>query len=240
MVSIRDKRDAVDTFTPATNFRDQNRKRYMDGLGTKENLMINPVNLPSRKGKRPLTIRGPLHVQCSENDDDRAIRCLVEEILAWPHIEAGPLPVGSANLVSLNVAAQVASGDPFAFITGREFARVLFGAPTIYLTLPLSSAHWAIVRGWAEPHFSGSFGLVPPGVMVVYTPRDEYELSVCRSLFWVSYNFSRIAARRESDEWDGHFESLSSSRSSYRTDGCAKARPAVLSSPLAPAGTAMR
>jgi len=26
--------------------------------------------------------------------------------------------------------------------------------------------------------------------MVVYTPRDEYEVAVCRSLFWVSYNFS--------------------------------------------------
>ena len=29
---------------------------------------------------------------------------------------------------------------------GQEFARVLFGAPTIYLTLPFSCAHWAIVR----------------------------------------------------------------------------------------------
>ena len=101
---------------------------------------------------------------------------------------------------------EVATDDPAVFITGREFGRVLFGAPTIYLTLPLSCAHWAMIRGWAEPHFSSSFGLVPPGVMVVYTPRDEHEVTVCRSLFWVSYNFSLRERtlrerRKDSAEW---------------------------------------
>ena len=50
-------------------------------------------------------------------------------------------------------------------------------------------AHWAMMRGWVEPHFSSSFGLVPPGVIVVYTARDEHEVAICRSLFWVSNNF---------------------------------------------------
>jgi hypothetical protein len=76
------------------------------------------------------------------------------------------------------VAQDVATENPSVFITGREFGRVLFGPPTIYLTLPLLSAHWAIVRGWAEPHLSSGFGLVPPGVMVVYTPRHECEVAI--------------------------------------------------------------
>jgi hypothetical protein len=164
----------------------------------------NPLTLPRRKGRRPITIRGPLHVQCSDYGDDCAVRRLVEQVMAWPHIEAGPLPVGSANMVSLHIAEDVATDDPHVFIAGREFGRVLFGAPTIYLTLPLSCAHWAIVRGWAEPHFSGSFGLVPPGLMVVYAPRDEHELAVCRSLFWVSYNFSLSDRRKKSQEWNEH------------------------------------
>jgi hypothetical protein len=42
--------------------------------------------------------------------------------------------------------------------------------------------------------------LVPPSVMVVYTPRDEYEVSVCRSLFWASYNFSMSKTRVKSDQ----------------------------------------
>jgi hypothetical protein len=161
---------------------------------------ISPV-FPTRRGKRPITISGPLHVQCGDHGDDRELRHLVEEVIAWPHIEAGPLPVGSADLVSLQVGEEVATGDPSVFITGREFGRVLFGAPTIYLALPLSCAHWAIIRGWAEPHFSSSFGLVPPGVMVVYTPRDEHEVAVCRSLFWVSYNFCLSERRKNFAEW---------------------------------------
>jgi hypothetical protein len=162
-----------------------------------KNLIAISPSLPRRRGKRPVTIRGPFHVQCGDYGDDIILRHLVNEVVAWPDIEAGPLPVGSADLISLQVGEDVATTDPFVFISGREFGRVLFGAPTIYLALPLSCAHWAILRGWAEPHFSSSFGLVPPGVMVVYTPRDEHELAVCRTLFWSSYNFS-LSQRRNS------------------------------------------
>jgi hypothetical protein len=176
------------------------RRQYMDRFGSTGNLITISRSLSNRRGKRPITIRGPLHVQCSDHGDDRVLRHLVEDVIAWPDIEAAPLPLGSADLISLRVAKDVATDEPSVFISGREFGRVLFGAPTIYLTLPLSSAHWAIVRGWAEPHFSSSFGLVPPGVVVVYTPRDEHEAAVCRSLFWVSYSFSLSERRKNSVE----------------------------------------
>ena len=176
----------------------------MDGFGTAKNFIINPTTLPMRNGKRPITIRGPLHVQCNDYGDYRAMHYLVEQVLAWPDIEATPLPIASANLVSLRVAAEAATDEPHVFIAGREFGRILFGAPTIYLSLPLGCAHWAIVRGWAEPHFSTNYGLLPPGVMVVYTPRNEQELSVCRSLFWISYNFSLSERRRDCEEWNTH------------------------------------
>jgi len=48
---------------------------------------------------------------------------------------------------------QTSRGAPPAFrylvddVLGNEFARVPFGGPTIYLTLALSCAHRAIVRG---------------------------------------------------------------------------------------------
>src|SRR5580704_11341036 len=173
----------------------------MDRIGRANNLVDNPLNLPIRRGKRPITLRAPLHVKCNDTRDDRPLRRLVDEVIAWPELEAGPLPVGSADQISFKIREEVATAEPSVFIAGREFARVLFGAPTIYLTLPLSCAHWAIIRGWAEPHFSSSFALVPPGVMVVYTPRDEYEVAVCRSLFWVSYNFSLNERGKTSVKW---------------------------------------
>ncbi len=160
----------------------------MNSLGITGNPLAHLSSLPIRKGRRPITVRGPLHVQCSDNSDETLLCDLVEEAAAWSGVEATPWPVGSGMLVSLRTAEDLASNDSANFISGNEFARVLFGAPTIYLTLPLSCAHWAIVRGWAEPHYSGSFGLMPPGVMVVYTPRDEIERGVCRSLLLISYN----------------------------------------------------
>jgi hypothetical protein len=162
----------------------------MDKSQNETCLPTDALSLPLRKGTRPATIRGPLHVQCSDHGDERLLRALVGEVVAWPGIEAGPLPVGNGDLVSLRINEDLATDDRSIFITGREFGRVLFGAPTIYLTLPLSCAHWTIVRGWAEPHFSSSFGLVPPGVMVIYTPRDEQERAVCRSLFRTAYAYS--------------------------------------------------
>jgi hypothetical protein len=162
----------------------------MNKLQNEIGLPTESLTLPIRRGKRPSMIRGPFHVQCSDNGDERLLCELVEEVVAWPGIEASPFPIIRRELVSLRVNDSQATDDRSIFITGTEFGRVLFGAPTIYLTLPLSCAHWTIVRGWAEPHFSSSFGLVPPGVMVIYTPRDEQEKAVCRSLFRTSYTFS--------------------------------------------------
>jgi hypothetical protein len=50
----------------------------------------------------------------------------------------------------IRLTEMVATDEPSAFLTAREFGRVLLGSPTIYLAVPLVCAHWAIVRGWAE------------------------------------------------------------------------------------------
>jgi hypothetical protein len=141
-------------------------------LGNAKHLLNTSPTLPFRKGKRPVTICGPLHLQCSNHGDDRLLRHLIEDVVAWPE------------------SNQIRYPRP-----------VRIWSPTIYLALPLSCAHWTIVRGWAEPHYSSSFGLLPPSVMVVYTPRDEQELAVCRWLFRISYHFALGERRRNSVEW---------------------------------------
>ena len=186
-----------------TRLSNKNMKKNTKDIMNKSvasDLLTHLAHLPIRKGKRPVTIRGPLHVQCSDNHHDHLLRELVKEVAAWPGIDAIPSPTGSGELVSLRIEEDLASQVSSNFIIGQEFARVLFGAPTIYLTLPLSCAHWAIVRGWAEPHYSGSFGLLPPGVMVVYAPRDENEKAVCRSLFLISYHSALADGSNKSSE----------------------------------------
>jgi hypothetical protein len=144
-------------------------------------------DLPRREGIRPVTLRGPLHIQCNAYGDPQHLDELTTTVLGWPYVETNLPDKNSSNTIPLRLE-ETASGYNFAaFISPREFGRVLIGAPTIYLALPLLCAHWAIVRGWAEPHYLSSYGLMPPGALVVYTPRDRHELSICYSLFLAAY-----------------------------------------------------
>ena len=144
-------------------------------------------HLPARKTSRPKTLRGPLHIQCSGHGDRKYIDQLVRDVLSWPHVEALSDVSSPPTAIPIRFAESAATLDSAPFISAREFARVLLGAPTIYLALPLVCAHWAIVRGWAEPHYLSSFGLMPAGAVVVYTPKDREQLSVCYALFYAAY-----------------------------------------------------
>jgi hypothetical protein len=143
--------------------------------------------LPRRKGLRPVTLRGPLHIQCNGHGDPQYLNALTTAALTWPYVETSQSEDDSSNTIPLRLEETAAAYNFAAFISPREFARILLGAPTIYLALPLVCAHWAIVRGWAEPHYLCSHGLMPPGALVVYTPRDQNELSICYSLFVAAY-----------------------------------------------------
>jgi hypothetical protein len=140
-------------------------------------------NLPRRKGSRPMTLRGPLHIQCNGHGDRQYLDELTAAVFSWPYVERNASISNPSNTLPFRLEETAAGNDFAAFMTPREFARLLLGAPTIYLVLPLVCAHWAIVRAWAEPHYLRSHGLMPAGALVVYTPRDEHELSICQSLF---------------------------------------------------------
>src|ERR1700756_4889027 len=125
----------------------------MDRLRTAKKFVDISADLPKRRGKRPITIRGPIHVQCGDHGDARRLRAIVEQVMAWPHVEADPLPIGSANFVSLQLAEDSPVQESSVFISGRELGRVLLDSPTIYLTLPLPLAHWAPAKGGADRLF---------------------------------------------------------------------------------------
>jgi hypothetical protein len=153
--------------------------------------------LPVRKGARPKTIIGPLHVQCNGHGDPKYLKQLLNDILSWPYVEPRPTSPNHLDRVSVRLQGIAATDDSSAFISGTEFARVLLAAPTIILVLPLVCAHWAIVKGWAEPHHLQSSGLMPAGTVIVYTPRNREELEVCYSLVFESYCFACKFVRAE-------------------------------------------
>jgi hypothetical protein len=152
--------------------------------------------LPARKGPRPKTIAGPLHIQCNGHGDLKYLNRLLNDVLSWPCVEPAP-PASRSDTIPIRLTEDAIGSDSSAFITAREFARVLLGAPTIILALPLICAHWAIAKGWAEPHYLRSFGLMPPGAVLVYTPKNRKDLAVCYALFSASYHFACGSFLRE-------------------------------------------
>jgi hypothetical protein len=153
-------------------------------------------DLPRRKGPRPTTLRGPLHIQCNGHGDPQHLDELTTSVLSWPYVETNLPNNSSSNIIPLRLEETAAGYNFAAFISPREFARVLIDAPTIYLALPLVCAHWAIVRGWAEPHHLCSHGLMPPGALIIYTPRNQQELSICYSLFLAAYTAASKSSNR--------------------------------------------
>jgi hypothetical protein len=144
-------------------------------------------SIPRRRGTRPRTIRGPLHIQCDDSEDPKYLRRLISEVLTWPHIEATPSIASSPDLISIRLTSAQGANSSLTTVAVEAFARVYLEASTICLTLPLVTAHWAILGGWAEPYYLASRGLMAAGTVLLYSPRDAGELEVCRFHFARAY-----------------------------------------------------
>ncbi len=151
-------------------------------------------SIPTRKGRRPSTICGPLHIQCGGSEDIKYLRELITEVLTWPYVESTPLIASSPDLISIHLKENQGKDGLVVATAVKAFAQVYLEAPTICLTLPLVTAHWAIVHGWAEPHYLASRGLMEAGTVLLYTPRDESELEVCHFHFSRAYECARQSA----------------------------------------------
>jgi hypothetical protein len=129
--------------------------------------------------------------------DTKYVRGLITEVLTWSHVESTPPVVTSPDLISIYLKQAQAGTPSSAAAAVKEFAKVYLDAPAIYLTLPLVTAHWAILHGWAEPHYLASHGLMPAGTMLLYTPRDESELEVCHFHFFRAYEYARESVEKK-------------------------------------------
>ena len=130
-----------------------------------------------------------MHIQCDGYGDSKHLNQLVKDVLTWPYIESIP-PFVKRDIVRVRLEEKFARTDCSTFISDREFARFLLAAPTIYLALPTPLAQRAIACRWAESHYLQKFGLMPAGTVLLYTPKDRNELTVCYSLFFKAYQFA--------------------------------------------------
>lgn len=79
---------------------------------------------------------------------------------------------------------------------GTELAH-LHPAPdySLHLVLPPADAEAAIDAGWAEQHPIARLGLISPGAVMVYAPRDAHEADIAADLVRVSYAYATGSTR---------------------------------------------
>ena len=93
--------------------------RNIAGAGKQTTTRFAREALPVRKGARPKTITGPLHVQCNRHGDPKYLKQLFNDIPSWPYIE--PTPSNQVDKVSIRLQEIAAIYDSSAFISGTEF-----------------------------------------------------------------------------------------------------------------------
>jgi hypothetical protein len=77
-------------------------------------------DLPSRKGPRPATLRGPLHIQCNGHGDPQHLGKLTSAVLSWPHVETNLPDDDSSNSIPLRLQETAMGYNFAAFIRPRE------------------------------------------------------------------------------------------------------------------------
>lgn len=143
------------------------------------------LTLPCRRGDRPATNPNPPHSQVTQTAPIDLQEELFTRTAALAGVEVGRSWVSVPASRAFHLDPGVARGPAEAFQANTEFAHL--HPPhdgSLHLKLPAAVAADAAAKGWTEPHPVG------PGVIMVYGPRDLYELDIVWSLVMASYQWA--------------------------------------------------
>lgn len=153
--------------------------------------MLEPMSLPQRVGPPPETQGHLPHSQLTQHGPDEVIQKLHDFCFAFPYVknEKSGISVPGSRAMILEDGVPC---DQAAFMIGREFAHI-HPAPdngSMHLMLPPDVARDVIAAGWGEDHYLVTQGQLPPGFIMVFSPRDEVELETVKQIVTRSYNFA--------------------------------------------------
>ena len=148
--------------------------------------------LPAREGPRPQTTRATPHSQLDQNSSPEIMDQLANWAFALPRVQEEPsgISVPGARALVLEASAEANNS---AFMVGREFAHIhpqpLGGS--LHLKLAPSDAERVIQKGWGENHPLVDAGMLSPGTLMVYAPRDEDDLAVVQRIIVRSCEYAQ-------------------------------------------------
>ncbi|MEM7068859.1 MAG: hypothetical protein AAF478_08230 [Pseudomonadota bacterium] len=150
--------------------------------------MEDKLSLPKRSGPAPETQGRLPHSQLTQHGPDEIIDKLHSWCFSLPNIsneDSGISVPGSRALV----LSDGVEGNRSAFMIDREFAHI-HPKPdngSMHLMLPAEEAEIVKNTGWGEDHYLVTQGQLPPGLMMVYSPRDHEELESVKKIVARSY-----------------------------------------------------
>jgi hypothetical protein len=149
--------------------------------------------LPRRPGPPPETTPTNPHTQLTQQPaDDRLRDELARRVFALPDVEERPSAISVPGARALWLREGAGDGPPDAFMIGREFAHLHpRGDRSLHAMLPRDVARAAVDAGWAEQHPVARLGLIGPGAVMLYAPRDDAELAVVERLEHATYRYAR-------------------------------------------------
>ncbi|MEM6589729.1 MAG: hypothetical protein AAF641_14875 [Pseudomonadota bacterium] len=153
--------------------------------------MQTSLSLPERPGPAPKTLGQLPHSQLTQHGPDDMVDALHAWCFSLPNInneDSGISVPGSRALILREGVA----GNQAAFMIGREFAHI-HPKPdngSMHLVLPVEDVSEVKRTGWGEDHYLVTQGQWPVGLVMVFSPRDESELTVVKQIVARSYQFA--------------------------------------------------
>ena len=148
-------------------------------------------NLPQRSGNRPATTSMLPHSQLDQHGPDEVIEQLHEWCFSLPSIanEHSGISVPGARALVVHDGVDC---NHEAFMIGREFAHIHPHPDngSMHVKLEAADAKAVVDAGWGEDHYLVTQGHYPPGLIMVFSPRDAAELEVVKTIVAQSYEFA--------------------------------------------------
>lgn len=153
--------------------------------------MTHTLNLTQRAGPKPETTHGLPHAQITQHGPDHIIDQMREWAFALPDVENRHSLVSVPGARAM-VMHEAASCNHEAFMVGREIAHIHPHPDngSMHVQLPQKDAEEVIKKGWGEHHTLVMKGHRPVGLVMVFSPRDEGELDVVKSILARSYEYA--------------------------------------------------
>ncbi|MEM1443027.1 MAG: hypothetical protein AAGF67_11840 [Verrucomicrobiota bacterium] len=153
--------------------------------------MNTEFTLPQRTGPKPETTNELPHSQLTQHGPDEIVAKLHRFCFSLPEVQNEPSLISVPGARAL-VFHECVECNEKAFMVGREFAHI-HPKPdhgSMHVMLPEKDAEEVVKHGWGEDHYLVTLGKFPPGLVLVFSPRNDAELEVVQSIVKRSHEYA--------------------------------------------------